>query len=119
MLFGLVADDGRKGANDRGKRVRTDGGADDVVGGREVHDLGAHGFVDGVAESHGACFDGDDFGAEELDAENIEGLAADVFGAYVDGAFHAEFGAHSGSGCAMLAGSCFGYDFGFAQSSGD
>ena len=58
---------------------------------------------------------GDDFGAEQLDAEDVEGLAANVLGAHVDSTFHSEFGA-DGHGDAVLAGAGFGNNFGFAKS---
>ncbi len=119
MFFCFVADDGLKCAYYGGERMGANGGADDVVGFVEVHDPGAHSFVDGVAEGAAANFDGDDLSTQEFDAEYVQGLAADVFGAHEDCAGHAEFGADGRRGNAMLACASFGDDFGFAQASGE
>ena len=96
-----------------------DGRADDVVGFVQVDDPGAHGFVDSIAEGAAANFDGDDFGAEEFDAEHVQRLAADVFSAHENCAWHAEFGADGRRGDAVLACASFGDDFGFAQAAGE
>lgn len=119
LFLGFSADDGLEGADDGGERVGADGAADDVVGGVEVDDPGSHGFVDGVAEGLRARFDGDDAGAEEFDAEDVERLSSDVLGAHVDGAGHAEFGAHGRGGDAVLSRACLGDDPRFAQPAGE
>ena len=119
MLFRFVADDRLECAYYGGERVGADGRADDVVRFVQVHDPGAHGFVDGVSEGAAADFDGDHLGAEEFDAEHVQGLAADIFSAHEDRAGHAEFGAHSRRGDAVLACACFGDYFGFAQAAGE
>ena len=50
------------------------------------------------------------FGAQELHAEHVGPLAADVFLAHVDDAFEAEAGAGRGGGHAVLAGAGLGDD---------
>ena len=107
-----VADDAREG-------VRTDDGADDVVGGFDARHPVAHGFVDGVAERARAAGDGSDFGAQQFHAEDVEGLAADVFFAHVDDAVEAEVGAGGGGGDAVLAGAGFGDDALLAHAQGE
>jgi hypothetical protein len=44
----------------------------------ELDDPGAHSFIDSVSEGAGAGFDSDDLSAEELDSEDIQGLASYV-----------------------------------------
>jgi hypothetical protein len=100
------------------------------VGCVEVDDPGTQGFVDGVAKGAGTSFNGDDLGAEELDAEDIEGLASYVFlkklselndsgrrfvthRSHVNRALHAELGANCGGCYTMLSSSCLGNDFSF------
>ena len=68
----------------------------------------AHGFVDGVAKRTRAAGDRPHFGAEQLHAEDIRRLAADVFLAHVDDAIKTEVGTGGGGGDAMLAGAGFG-----------
>ena len=48
------------------------------------------------------------FGAEQLHAEDVQLLAADVFLAHVDDAFEAEVGTGGGGGDAVLAGAGLG-----------
>ena len=68
----------------------------------------AHGFVDGVAERARAARDRPHFGAQQLHAEHVRLLAANVFFAHVDDALQAEAGTGGGGGHAVLAGAGFG-----------
>jgi hypothetical protein len=49
-------------------------------------------------------------GAQHLYPENVEGLAANVLGAHIDDAFHAELCADSRGGHTMLSGTSFSDD---------
>ena len=119
LLAGLDADDGLEVADDHGEGVGSGDGADDVVGGLDGAHPVAHGFVEGVLEGFAAGLDGDDAGAEELHAEDVEVLAADVFGAHVDVAGEAEEGGGGGGADAVLAGAGFGDDAFFAHAEGE
>ena len=67
----------------------------------------AHGFADGVFQGPASRVDAHHFGAQQAHAEDIETLAAHVFGTHVHDAFQAEQGAHRGSGDAVLPGPRF------------
>ena len=108
LLDRFAADDGLEVADDAGEGVWADDRAEDVVRGFDTAHPVAHGFVDGVAESARAAGDGADLGAEELHAEDVRRLAADVFFAHVDDAVEAEMGTGGGGGDAVLAGASFG-----------
>ncbi|WVQ73599.1 hypothetical protein IAR50_003178 [Cryptococcus sp. DSM 104548] len=60
-------------------------------------------LVNGIFEGLGTGSDGDDVGAQHLDSEHVEFLTTDVFGAHVDVAFEATFGADGGGADAMLS----------------
>ena len=77
------------------------------MGGADVGDPVAHGFVDGVLQSAAAGTYADDFRAEHAHAGNVERLAGHVFGAHIDDAFEAEMRGDGGGGDAVLAGSGF------------
>ncbi|KAG7150984.1 hypothetical protein HYQ46_000023 [Verticillium longisporum] len=81
----------------------------------KIDDPGTKSLVDGVAERAAAGLDGNNLGAEELHAEHVEGLAAHVLGAHVDGALHAELGADSRRRDTVLAGACFGDNLGLSE----
>jgi hypothetical protein len=119
LLAGLEADDAVEVAHHHGKGVGSEGGAEDVVGVVDGGDPVAHGFVDGFLEGGLASGDGDDLGAHEAHAGNVEGLAFHVDCAHIDGAVHAEAGADGGGGDAVLAGTGFGDDAGFAEALGE
>lgn len=119
LLLGLVADDGLEGAHNGGEGVRTNGGADDVVGVGKVDDPVAESLVDGVAEGAAAGLDGDDLGAEKLHAEDVESLATDILGTHEDGAFHAELGADGSGGNTVLTGTGLGDNLLLAESASE
>ena len=76
--------------------------AQQVMGGRNVGDPVAHGFADGVFQSAAAVGYGDDLGAQQAHAEDIETLPAHVFLAHVHRAIEAEQRADGGRGDAVL-----------------
>ncbi len=119
LLAGFDADDGLEVADDHGEGVRAGDRADDVVGGFDGAHPVAKGFIEGILEGLAAGLDGDDAGAHELHAEDVEVLAADIFGAHVDIAGEAEDGGGGGGADAMLAGAGFGDDAFFAHAEGE
>lgn len=84
-----------------------------------MNNPGPERLVDGVTECSGAGLDRDDLGTEELHSEDVEGLAADIFGAHVDGALHAELCAYGCSGHTVLACTGLGDDFGLSEAASD
>ena len=70
----------------------------------------AHRLVDRVAERPRAAGDRADLGAQQLHAEDVGPLAADVLLAHVDDALQAEAGTGGGGGHAVLAGAGLGDD---------
>ena len=76
----------------------------------------AHGLVDRVAERPRAGRHGTHLRAQQLHAEDVGLLAADVFLAHVDNAFQAEAGACRGCRDAVLSGAGFGDDAAFTHS---
>ena len=104
----LAADDRLKIAHDPRERMRADDRAEAVVGGFDRAHPVAEGLVDGVAERARAAADRPDLGPQELHAEDVGPLPADVFLAHVDDAFQAEAGAGRGGGHAVLAGAGLG-----------
>ena len=110
LLARLFADDAVEVAHHGGIRMRAEDAAEQVVRGADVGDPVAHGLVDGVFEGARAGVDAADFGAEQTHAEDVELLAAHVFGAHVDDAFESEERADGGGGDAVLAGAGFGDD---------
>ena len=108
LLDGFAADDRLEIADDPRERMRADDGAEDVVRRLDARHPVAHRFVDGVAERARAAGDGAHFGAEQLHAEDVRRLAANVFFAHVDDAVEAEVGTGGGGRDAVLAGAGFG-----------
>ena len=108
LLDRFAADDRLKIADDPRERMRADDRAEDVVRRFDARHPVAHGFVDGVAERARAAGDRPHFGAQQLHAEHVRRLAADVFFAHVDDAIEAEVGTGGGGGDAVLAGAGFG-----------
>ena len=76
--------------------------------GADVGDPVAHGFIDGVFEGARTGIYAADFGAEQAHAEDVEFLAAHVFGAHVDDALEAQQRADGSRGDSVLAGAGFG-----------
>ena len=119
LVAGFEADDAVEVADHGGIGMRAEGGAEQVVGVGDVGDPVAHGFADGVFEGAAAAGDGDDFGAEQAHAEDVEALAAHVLFAHVDGAIEAEERADGGGGDAVLARAGFGDDAVLAHAAGE
>jgi hypothetical protein len=71
LAAGFVADDALEVADHDGVGMGAVSGAEDVVGGADVGDPVAHGFVDGFLQSFLAGVNGDDFGAEHAHAEDV------------------------------------------------
>ena len=88
--------------------MRADDRAENVVRGLDARHPVAHRFVDGVAKRARAAGDRPHFGPQQLHAEHVGRLPADVFLAHVDDAFEAEMGTGGGGGDAVLAGAGFG-----------
>lgn len=107
---GLAADDRLEVANDPRKRMRPDHGADTEMGRFDAAHPIAEGLVHGVAQGPRTAGHRPDFRPEELHAEDIGPLAADVFFAHVDDALQAKMGAGRGDGHAMLPGARLGDD---------
>ena len=64
----------------------------------------AHRFIDGVLERPAAAFNRDDLGAEQLHAEDVGPLPADIDAAHVDVTLQAKQSHRSGCADAVLAG---------------
>ena len=94
----------------RGKGMRPDDRAEAVVRRFDAAHPIAEGLVHGVAQGPRAAAHRPDFRPEELHAEDIGPLAADVFFAHVDDALQAEVGAGRGGGHAVLPGARLGDD---------
>ncbi len=88
--------------------MRADDRAEDVVRGLDARHPVAHRFVDGVAQRARAAGDRPHLGAQQLHAEHVGRLAANVFLAHVDDAVEAEVGTGGGGGHAVLAGAGLG-----------
>lgn len=58
--------------------MRSNSGANDIVCGFELHDPGTERLVDSITEGTRSCFNGDDFGAEKPNSEDIEGLSPNI-----------------------------------------
>ena len=94
----------------RGKGVRPDDGAEAVVGRFDAAHPIAEGLVHRIAQGPRTAAHRPDFRAEELHAEDIGPLAADVFFAHVDDALQTEVGTGRGGGHAVLPGARLGDD---------
>lgn len=110
LVTRFAANDGLEVADDRRKRVRPDGGADEIVRRADVRDPIPHGFVDGILQRPAARVHRHHRGAEQLHAEHIQRLAAHIFGAHVDDELQAELGANRGARHAVLSGARLGND---------
>ena len=107
----LAADDRLEVADDHRERVRAHHGADDVV--RVLDTLLIQSRMASLMASLSVFWPlstGDHVRAEQLHAEDVELLAADVLGAHVDDALQAEDGRGRGRGHAVLAGAGLGDD---------
>ena len=85
------------------------------MGGREPGDPRAKSFVDGIAESTSSGLNGNDLCTEELHPEDIESLAADIFGTHVDSTLKTELGTDGGSGDTVLPSTSLSNDLGLAE----
>ena len=88
--------------------MRSQHAAEQVMRGADVGDPVAHGFVDGVFQRARSGTHAANFGAEQPHAEDVEFLAAHVFGAHVDDALEAQQRADRRRRDAVLAGAGFG-----------
>ena len=88
--------------------MRAEHAAEQVMRGADVGDPVAHGLVDGVFQGARAGIDAAHLGAQQPHAEDVQFLAAHVFGAHVDDALEAEQRADRSGGDAVLAGAGFG-----------
>ena len=104
----LPADDRLKIADDPREGMRPDDRAENVMRRFDRAHPVAEGLVDGVAQGARAAGDRPDLGPQQLHAEDVGPLAADVFLAHVDDAFQAESGTGRGGGHAVLAGAGLG-----------
>ena len=76
--------------------------------GAHVGDPVAHGLVDGVFQCAGAGIHAANLRAQQSHAENVQFLAAHVFGSHVDDALEAQQRAYRRRGYAVLPGASFG-----------
>ena len=104
----LAADDRLEIADDPRKGMRPHHRAEAIVGRLDRAHPVAEGLVHGVAEGPRAAGHRPHLRPEELHAEDVGPLAADVFLAHVDHALQAEAGAGRGGGHAVLAGTRLG-----------
>ena len=111
----FVSNHALKIPNDHGVRVWACYGANDVEGVVYIGHPVAHGFVKGVFEGFTTAFDGHHCGTQQFHAVHIGALAFDVLAAHVHHTFQAIAGADGGGGHAVLAGTCFSNDAGFAH----
>ena len=98
--------------------MRTQRRAQQIESRLHIGDPIAHGFVDGVFERAAAAFHRDDFGAQQLHAEDIRLLPADIDGAHIDVAFQTQQRHGGRRADAMLPGAGFGDDAAFAHALG-
>ena len=94
----------------RGNGMRPHHRAEAVMRGFHGAHPVADGLVDRVAQRSRAAVDRPHLGPQELHAEDVGPLAADVFLAHVDHALETETGAGRGGGHAVLAGAGLGDD---------
>ena len=116
---GLGADHRLEVADHGRVRRRAGHGADDVEGVADVGDPVAQRLVHGVLEGARAALHGDDGGAEQAHAHDVELLAAHVLAAHVDGALEVEQRAGGRRGHAVLAGAGLGDHAGLAHALGE
>jgi len=96
--FDLLANHSLEVADEGGERVRSNGTSDEIVGGFEIGDPITERLVNCVFQSSRAQLDGNNLCSEHANAKDIEGLASYIFGAHIDGTFHAKPGT-DGCGC--------------------
>ncbi|MDQ1113646.1 hypothetical protein QE418_003094 [Microbacterium testaceum] len=116
---GLFADDLLEVADHRREGVGAGGRAEDVVGRLDRGDPVAVRLVDRVLEGARPGRDGDDLGAEETHACDVESLALGVDLAHVDDALEAEQGRGRRGGDTVLAGAGLGDHTGLAETFGE
>ena len=87
LLFNFLPDDGLEIADNHRIGMGADDRADDVVGISDVGDPVADRLAGGVLQGAGAARDGNDFGAEQPHAKNIQRLAFHVFFSHEHAAF--------------------------------
>ena len=119
LLPRLFADDLLEVAHHRGERMRARRRAEDVVGGLDARDPVAVGVVDRVLERARAGLDGNDLGAEQPHARDVERLALGVDLAHVDRALEAEERGRGGGRHAVLAGAGLGDHARLAEALGE
>mmetsp|Transcript_13190 Transcript_13190/g.38309 ORF Transcript_13190/g.38309 Transcript_13190/m.38309 type:complete len:379 (-) Transcript_13190:449-1585(-) len=107
LTAGLLADDGLEVADDRGKGVRADGRANEVMSRFDVGHPVAKGLVDRVLEGPAAALHWHHLGTQGPHAEDVELLALAVDGTHVDDAVQPEHGADRGSGDPVLSSAGF------------
>ncbi len=114
----LAADHRLEIAHQHRVGVRAGHRADDVEGVAHVGHPVAQGLVHGILEGGGAAGHRVDPGAEQLHAEDVQRLAADVLLPHEDVALHAEQGGDRGGGHAVLAGAGLGNHLALAHAPG-
>ena len=109
LRAGFASDDAMEVAHHGWIGMRSEHAPEQVMRGADIGDPVAHGFVDGVFEGArsgmGHCRE---LSMPQPHAEDVEFLAAHVFGAHVDYALEAEQGADGGGGDSMLTSAGFG-----------
>src|SRR5208282_6525018 len=104
---GFASNDAMKVAHHGRIRMRSKHAAKQVMGGANVGDPVAHGFVDRVFESARTRFDAANFSAQQTHTEDVKFLAAHVLGAHVHHALEAEQSANRSRRDAVLTGAGF------------
>ena len=107
LLAGFAADDHLKIADHSGIGMRSEDRAKKIVGGANVGDPIAHGFIDGILERAAAGIDAHDLCAKHAHTGDVERLARHVFRTHVDNAFEAEMRGDGGASDSVLA--CAGF----------
>ena len=115
LLPGLDADHAVEIADDHGKRMRAERGADDVMRVLHAGDPVAHGFIHRLLERGLPGGDGADFRTHQAHPGDVERLPFHIHLAHVNDALHPEAGAHRGGGDAVLTGSRFCDDARFPE----
>ena len=90
LLARFNADDALKVAHHHRIGMRTKRRSKQVKGRLDIGHPVAHGFVDGIFERAAAALDRDDLGAEQLHAEDIRLLPADIDRAHINMTFQAQ-----------------------------
>ena len=116
---GLATDDALEIPHQQRIGVRARHGADDVKGVVDIGHPVAHGLVHRVLEGARARGDGHDFGAQQLHAVHVQGLAAHILLTHEHLALQAEARGNGGRCHAVLAGTGLGRDAGLAHVLGE